>query len=81
MSVAAATTWDRATAMQAYRATATRLSAWWSGADVFDKPSLQRADIQRADAAIQAAFRAHDAGAVDVALARWEVAIMGERSV
>lgn len=69
--------WSHATAMHAYRATAQRLSAWWAAADVFDKPSLQRADIQRADAAIQTAFRAHDYGAVVAALARWESAITG----
>lgn len=71
--------WDRATAMQAYRATAARLSAWWDAADVFDKPSLQRADIRAADQAIQAAFRAHDAIAVVAALAAWERAVTGQR--
>jgi hypothetical protein len=77
---AVAAPWSHATAMQAYRATAQRLSAWWDAADVFEKPSLQRADIRQADHAIQAAFRAHDAAAVDGALARWEAAITGGRS-
>jgi hypothetical protein len=76
----ASASWDHATAMAAYRATGQRISAWWDAADVFDKPSLQRPDIQRADRAVQAAFRAHDYGAVVAALARWEQAIMGGRS-
>lgn len=74
---AAPAPWNHATAMQAYRATATRLSAWWAAADVFDKSSLQRADIRAADQAIQAAFVQHDLGAVGVALAAWERAITG----
>lgn len=72
--------WNHAAAMVAYRASAQRISAWWEGADVFDRPSLQRADIRQADQAIQAAFRAHNAGAVGGALARWEQAITGQRS-
>lgn len=67
--------WDHATALRAYRTTAARISAWWERQDVFDKPSLQRADIRQADAAIQAAFQAQDHAALSAALAAWEAAI------
>lgn len=71
--------WDHTAALQAYRCAAIRLSVWWDAQDVFDKPSLQRADIRKADRAIQAAFRAQDRAALDTALGAWERAITGEK--
>jgi hypothetical protein len=72
-----ATPWHHPTALAHYRAMLHRCADRYLTLDVFDRPSLRRPDIRAADAAIQAAFKAQDYGALAAALAQYERAVIG----
>lgn len=74
---APATPWNPKTALALYRATMRRMGDHYNALDVFEKPSLQRADIVAADKACLAAWDAQDDVALRQALATWERAVTG----
>lgn len=81
LAEAPAHTWNPHTALAFYRATMHRMGDWYNAADIFDRPSLKRADIVAADRACQAAWTRQDWPGLARALATWERALCGEGSL
>lgn len=77
-TVAIGAPWSQTTALAIYRATMHRMADAYEAMDIFDRPSLRRADIVAADRACQAAYAAQDLDGLRASLARWEAAVTGE---